>query len=164
MVNNVRTGKTEAIRGYIGAHPNTTARECADALGFDAKTVMKFCDRMQRNGMLTGVKEPFGSVTRTRYTLGRESKFKPKHKPPPRARERSEYQKARRAVLRATQQAAKPKPPPRPPKPAPVRVVCESVADFVAHGGKIERLETQWREPDRYPRVSLPMTAHVKAR
>ena len=37
------------------------------------------------------------------------------------------------------------------PRPAPLP--CESVEEFLARGGEIERLPTDWKEADHYPVV-----------
>lgn len=156
MVNNQRTGNADLIRAHVAANPNCTAREIGDAIGMNPRLAAKFVDRMLKAGTLIATRVPVGGSFRNHLTLGREPKFKAPRKQKPK-RDRSEYQKAKRAAARAVRVAAPPKPPKpaRPTRAAPVSVPAESSFDFEARGGRVERLETHWATPDRYPRGNI---------
>lgn len=159
MVNNQRTGNADLIRAHVAANPNCTAREIGDAIGMNPRLAAKFVDRMLKAGTLIATRVPVGGSFRNHLTLGREPKFKAPRKQAPK-RDRSEYQKAKRAAARAVRVAA-------PPKPAKVKITpgaipAETSFDYEERGGTIERLPSTWEPRGRYPWPTVPLHQHAR--
>lgn len=140
--NGTRTGISAAIRDYVRDHPGSYSPQVADATGFDVDDVSKALARQARLGIFTVARNEGATVygALCAYTLAREPKVHKLPEAEAKAR-RKARQKVYGAARRAAARAAKPAVvlAPSVPAPAIVRTVYETVAEFLARGGKIDR-------------------------
>ena len=143
MVAGMKTGLASAIRAHIAKNGPSVARSIADATGFPIRPVCNACRKMALDGRLEVAAElrtPGGIAYL--YRLGRDLK-KPLETVQPAGT-------AKAAAIRKVEMPVE-----RGQKPVESRGTSEpswqTVEEFVAAGGQIERLPSQWVPRDGYP-------------
>lgn len=152
--NGTRTGISAACRDYVRANPGSFSPAVAEAIGFDVDDVSKALARQARLGIFT-VDRTAGATAYgalCAYTLAREPKvhFLPKGEAAARRKARQKvYGAARRAAIAAAKPALA-LAPSVPKVIAPADKPGETVEQFQARGGRIDRKETP---PYQIPRL-----------
>lgn len=147
-----RTGCAAKLRAYVAEHPGSLVADIAAAIGEATDKVSREAIRLSGYGMLT---KTTGADRRNRYTFARPAQGTDKEA---KRKKRVEMQRAKRRKVRA----AKPKtrvvlPTTKDRRPSHIVIKakptgCQTVDEFLAHGGVVERLPTKWTTPDRIAR------------
>lgn len=134
MTHRPRTGRSRAIRDYLRQHPGSTVTELQLALGEPKDRIWDVLQKMLKRGIVLAN----GCKPRT-YLLGRPVDYEL-----PLTEAEREAHRQRRAKRRHA---------PRKDytfrtdhNPAPARVVqaAQTVEDFIAAGGRVERILSSW--------------------
>ena len=127
---------TDAIRAYVAGHPDSTMPEIAEGIGRERHEVGRKISQMVRYGALVATTPPTRSTKGLgRYRAGREVETGRANQQP----------KARRAFQQ---------PPGRGQKSQGDRESDSgngATEAYIAAGGHVERLASQWQAPTRYP-------------
>jgi hypothetical protein len=137
----VKTGRAKAIREWVAAHPNATSRDvcaAAAAAGFDYQDVRRELTRMVRAGTLIAerAERNLADLGRPvlRYKVGRSLMLG------------STARVANKAHPLRAQPAVAPRRRDVTQAPAPRSMPSQTVEEFMAKGGRVERLPTHWDE------------------
>lgn len=151
-----RTGRSRAIREHLRKHPGSTSAELLLACQLTNDELWNALQKMVSRGVVLGV----GQSPR-RYQLGRELEYEPCVTEAERAqrrlarirrgnltageRKRAEATRGRALSIRVAKQPD--------PVYAPT-IRAQTVEDFIAQGGQVERLPVNWAAPDARRRVA----------
>lgn len=135
--------RAEEIRLYVSRNPRCTAYDVAAHVREPHRAISRAMQKMVAAGILSAHTLPGPSGrAKTGYTFGRA---------PNTAKQGASIAAIARAALRKAAQ----QPTVRKPQPVQRAIPALSSADYLAAGGRIERLPSQYVPPTRYP----PMTA-----
>jgi predicted ArsR family transcriptional regulator len=152
----------EAIRAYIAQHPGQQSRPIADALGLDRHAVSNACGKMRKRGMLRALRVPADKAKtgRTEYTYF--------------VMRRETISREQRGILAHAARMANPNKPRLPDRLQTLGLAREAaqvaptvggqtIEEYLARGGRVERVETRWAAPLGRRQPAMPNRVSVAA-
>jgi predicted ArsR family transcriptional regulator len=152
----------EAIRAYIAQHPGQQSRPIADALGLDRHAVSNACGKMRKRGLLRALSVPAESAKtgRTEYTYF--------------VAHRETISREQRGILAHAARMANPNKPRLPDRlqtlglareaaQAAPTIGAQTVDEYLARGGRVERIESRWADPIGRRCPAMPNRVRVAA-